>query len=175
MKIRVPRPRTNHDVAQATAQLRDDHEQATSPLQHAVDRLTAVLALPGFVAVLTLAIVLWGAGNILAVFIGVRPLDSPPFAWLGVAVATGALLVAALILTTQRREDRLSSQREQLILELAILNDQKLSKVIALLEEARTDNPLITDRVDGEAQAMKTPADIHTVADAIKEIDSERD
>ncbi len=62
-----------------------------------------------------------------------------------------------------------------MILELAILNDQKLSKIIGLLEEARTDNPMITDRVDGEAQAMKTPADIHTVADAIKDIDGERD
>ncbi len=99
MKSPVPRPRTSHDVAQATAQLRDEHEQATSPLQHAVDRFTAALALPGFVAALALGIVLWCGGNVLAAFIGVRPLDPPPFGWLEALAATGALLVAALILT----------------------------------------------------------------------------
>jgi hypothetical protein len=40
------------DVAWATAQLRAEHRQETSALQHGVDRLTAVVGQPGFVAVL---------------------------------------------------------------------------------------------------------------------------
>jgi uncharacterized membrane protein len=52
--------------------------------------------------------------------------------------------VAILILTTQRREEQLSSQRGQLVLELAILNDQKSSKIIELLEEFRRE--VRTDR-----------------------------
>jgi hypothetical protein len=45
------------------------------------------------------------------------------------------------------------------MLELAILNDQKSSKIIELLEEFRRDNPMIADRIDSEARAMSTPSD----------------
>ena len=80
-----------------------------------------------------------------------------------------AVMIAALILTTQRREDQLADHRAQLILELSISNDQKISKVIGLLEEGRRDNPAIEDRIDAEATAMSTPSDTRAVLDAIKE------
>ena len=74
-----------------------------------------------------------------------------------------------LILTTQRREDELAGLREQLILELAILTEQKSAKIIALLEELRRDAPNISDREDRQAEALSTPADPNAVADALKE------
>lgn len=117
-----------------------------------------------------MAIVAWVGGNILIGWAGFRPADPPPFSWLQGALSMGALYVAALILTTQRREDQLAGQREQLILELAILNDQKTSKIIELLEEARRDSPILTDRVDDEAHAMSMPADPHSVLEAINQI-----
>jgi len=157
------------DAARATAQLRAEHEQETSLLQHAVDRVTALVGLPGFVAALMIAIVLWIAANILTGLFGLRPVDPPPFVWLQGAITTGALFLATLILTTQRREEQLSSQRDQLLLELAILNDQKSSKIIELLEELRRDQPTIADRIDKEANTMSTPSDHHSVMDAIKE------
>ena len=157
------------DAARATARLRAEHEQETSLLQHAVDRVTALVGLPGFVAALMIAIVLWIAANILTGLFGLRPVDPPPFVWLQGAITTGALFVATLILTTQRREEQLSSQRDQLLLELAILNDQKSSKIIELLEELRRDQPTIADRIDKEANTMSTPSDHHSVMDAIKE------
>jgi uncharacterized membrane protein len=95
--------------------------------------------------------------------------DPPPFVWLQGAVTTGVLYLAILILTTQRREEQLSNQRGQLMLELATLNDQKSSKIIELLEEFRRDNPMIADHIDSEARAMSTPSDHRAVMDAIKE------
>lgn len=156
------------DAAGTTSQLRAQHKQETSLLQHAVDRLTALIGLPGFAAALTVMIALWTASNMLASFFGFRPIDPPPFAWLQGALTMGALYVATLILTTQRREEKLSSQREQLLLELAILNDQKSSKIIELLEESRRDNPAVTDRIDDEARIMSSPSDHHSVMGAIK-------
>jgi hypothetical protein len=38
--------------------------------------------------------------------------------------------------------------REHLILELALLGEQKTAKVIELLEEFRRDNPLIRNRIE---------------------------
>ena len=94
--------------------------------------------------------------------------DWPPFAGLEFVAAIGALLIAALILTTQRREDQLADFRSQLILELSISNDQKIAKIIELLEESRRDNPEIVDRVDDQAAAMSTPSDTEAVLEAIK-------
>jgi uncharacterized membrane protein len=125
--------------------------------------------LPGFAAALTISIALWVSANVAARLLGLWVVDPPPFVWLQGAVTTGALYVAILILTTQRREEQLSSQRGQLMLELAILNDQKSSKIIELLEEFRLDNPMIADRTDNEARAMSTPSDHRAVMDAIKE------
>ncbi|KAB7739163.1 DUF1003 domain-containing protein [Parvibaculum sedimenti] len=160
---------TGHDIALATARLRSEHEQETSGIQRAVDRLTAIVGRPSFVAILTLAILSWMVGNFLAGFLGFTEIDPSPFVWLQGALNTVGLYIAALILSTQRREDQLSSQREQLILELAILNDQKASKIIQLLEEGRRDNPSITDRVDEQALAMSTPSDPHSVLQGIKD------
>jgi uncharacterized membrane protein len=158
------------DAARTTIELRAEHTQETSLLQHGVDRLTALVGLPGFAAALTVAIVLWIAANLLASWFGLRPVDPPPFVWLQGALTTGALYVATLILTTQRREEKLSSQREQLLLELAILNDKKSSKIIELLEESRRDNPAVIDRIDDEARFMSNPSDHRSVMGAIKSV-----
>jgi uncharacterized membrane protein len=160
---------TGQDIAHATAELRAAHERETSGLQRAVDRLTALAGLPGFVAVLALGVFVWIAGDQIAPLLGVRPWDPAPYADLQLAAGLGSLFIAALILTTQRREDKLQGHRAQLILELAILNDQKTSKIIELLEEGRRDNPMITNRVDVEALAMSTPSDPQAVLDAIKD------
>jgi len=160
---------TGPEVARTTARLRAEHKHETSRSQHAVDHLTSIVGLPGFAAVLTISITLWVSANVVARLLGIWVVDPPPFVWLQDAVTTGALYVAILILTTQRREEQLSSQREQLLLELAILNDQKSSKIIELLEGLRHDSPMIADRIDSEARAMSTPSDHRAVMDAIKE------
>jgi uncharacterized membrane protein len=71
--------------------------------------------------------------------------------------------MTVLILATQRRDDMLAQRRERMMLELAILSEQKLAKIIQLLEESRRDNPLLDNRVDASAAAMETPADPHTL------------
>ena len=115
-------------------------------------------------------IALWLLANGLAAHAGLLPPDPPPFDWLQAAIPVIGLYIAVLILTTQRRQEQLASHRGQLALELAILNDQKVSKIIALLEEARRDNPLINNRSDSTARAMSTPADPHVVLEAIKDV-----
>jgi uncharacterized membrane protein len=165
-----PTSQAEQDIAQTTARLRADHRRETTGLQKFVDRLTGMVGLPGFVAFLALAIAVWISGNSLAERLGFRPLDPPPFAWLELAVSAGALLVAVLIVTTERREEQLASNRAQLALEMAILNDRKISKIIELLEEMRRDSPVIKDRVDGEATQMATPTDPHAVLKAIKDV-----
>lgn len=164
-----PDPADNEILAQATAELRERHASETSAFQKLVDRLTSLVGCPGFIAFLTSAIALWTGVNA-TLFVMHRPcLDPPPFLWMQGAIGIGALYTAALVLTTQRREGLLSGHRQELILELAISNDRKTSKIIQLIEEARRDNPLIDDRLDVMARSMSTPIDPHTVLAAIKD------
>jgi uncharacterized membrane protein len=108
---------------------------------------------------LAVAIAAWIGMNVAGVVLGHRAIDPPPFPWLQGVLTVMALYVTLIILTTQRRDDRLSAHREQQILRLSMLAEQKIAKAIALLEENRRDNPMMRNRVDTEALAMAIPAD----------------
>jgi uncharacterized membrane protein len=88
-------------------------------------------------------------------------------------MAVTSLYFVVLVLTAQRRDESLGRRRELLTLELAILSDQKTTKVISLLEELRRDTPAVQDRVDEQANAMARHADPQTILEAIKEARSE--
>ncbi len=135
--------------------------------------ITSLLGRPVFVAALTIVAVGWVSLNSLAVVLGYRALDSPPFPWLAGAASLASLYLVVLILTTQRRDDRLAQRSELLNLKLAILSEQKTAKVVALLEELRRDSPAVCDRVDKLADVIARPAEPQSVIDAIKETRSE--
>ena len=157
------------DTIAAIAKLHADHRLQTGSLQRLVERLTAWIGRPNFIAGLTAVVAFWVGGNLLATRLGSTPWDEAPFAWLQGALGLMALYVTVLILTTQRREDQLAGYREQLTLELAILGEQKSAKIIALLEEMRRDSPTLRNRIDEEAAAMSVAADPQAVLEAIKE------
>jgi uncharacterized membrane protein len=172
----VPPPILPMHIAETIAaitRLHAEHHQNATLLQRAVDRMTALLGRPGFIGLLTVIVVGWMSLNLLATALRYRPIDPPPFSGLGGAVSLVSLYLVVLILATQRHEDRLAQHREHLILELAILSEQKTAKVIELLEELRRDNPAICNRVDQEADAMAQPVNPQRVLDAIKEIHAE--
>jgi uncharacterized membrane protein len=101
--------------------------------------------------------------------VGSPALEEFPFPDLGFIATISALLVALLILTTQRHEEELAESRAQLTLHIAMLSERKIAKVIALLEEQRRDNPLLPSRVDREAATMAQPSDHETALDLINE------
>ncbi len=161
------------DTIRSIAKLHAEHHQQATPLQRAVDRLTALVGQPRFIGVLSFVVAVWFLGNLAAPALRLRPIDPPPFAWLATIASLVALYVTVLILSTQRRENSLAQLREQLTLELAILSEQKTAKTIELLEEMRRDSPHLRNRVDEEAAAMAIPADPGSVLEAIKETHAE--
>jgi uncharacterized membrane protein len=71
-----------------------------------------------------------------------------------------------MILMTQRHDDEMATRREQITLEL--LSEQKSSKIIALLEEFRHNDPNQGDLRDEVAEALAEPADAQVVLNAIQ-------
>ena len=136
------------DTIRSIARLHAEHHQAATPVQRVVDRVTGFVGRPRFIGALTVVATIWIGANLLVLWTGHAPVDPPPFPWLDTVVGVGALYIALLILTTQRHADQLAQHREQLTLELAILNEQKTAKVIELLEEMRRDSPNLRNRRD---------------------------
>lgn len=157
------------DTVQAVARFHAKHEADATALQRVIERLTRRAGRPGFIALLTVFVIGWIGLNLGLIAAGRPPLDEPPFFWLQGAVTLTALYMTVLILTTQRREDKLAGLRDQLTLELSILSEQKSAKIIGLLEELRRDDPNISDRPDEHADALSKPADPNAVLDALKD------
>jgi uncharacterized membrane protein len=88
---------------------------------------------------------------------------------MALVLTTTALFIAVLILTSQRRADKLAYLREQMTLEAALMTEQKTRKIIELLEELRRDSPENCDRHDAEATQMAAKADPRVVLEVIEE------
>lgn len=157
------------ETIQAIARLQAEHRRNATPLQHAVERLTAFIGRTTFVGGLTAVVLLWIGGNVLASLLHFPVADAPPFNWLQCAAGVLAVYITVFILSTQRRENELSDLREQLNLELVITSEQKTAKVIQLLEELRRDMPQVFNRNDAEAEAMGRPANPEAMLETIKE------
>ena len=157
------------ETVEAIARLHAEHYEQTVPLQRALNRVTLGASHPLFVCIVVFLVAAWIGGNLALVHFGLRPLDEAPFPWLQGVVGTAGLVIASLILTTQRRDDELASYREQLVLELSILSEQKSAKIIELLEELRRDLPAVLNRVDHQANALAKPSDPQVILDAIKD------
>jgi uncharacterized membrane protein len=137
-------------------------------LQRTVNRLGDLLGRPIFVLLLIIWVAVWLAFNEFAPAFGWKAFDAPPFAELELTITLVALFLTAIIVATQRRDDRLADRRAQLTLHLAVLADRKNAKIIALLEEIRRDSPTLADRHDEESEEMSTPADANSLLSEIK-------
>jgi uncharacterized membrane protein len=168
---------TSPDESEASVQeisnLHAQHYRKATPVQRYLDGVIAKLSHPALLLILSGAIIAWIGANSAAMWAGLSPVDPPPFQWLQGAATIAAVFLAALILTTQRREDGLTRHRDQLTLELGILCERKTTKVIELLEEMRRDNPLVENRSDDLAAAMAIPTDPLAVLNAIEEVHQE--
>ncbi len=158
------------ETIEAIARLHAEHHADALPLQRVLARLTRGVSHPLFVCLLLAVVAAWVILNIAMPRLGLSAFDEPPFNVLQGGIGFAGLLIASLILTTQRRDDELASYREQLTLELSIIAEQKAAKIIELLEELRRDMPSVVNRVDEEANALAKSADPEMILAAIKDV-----
>jgi uncharacterized membrane protein len=145
--------------------------RAASSAQLRFERLSELMARPGYIAGLMLFVATWIALNLILHLRGAVSFDPPPFVWLQGLVAFLALLSATIVLVGQNRQGKLAEQRAHLDLQINLLTEQKASKVIHLLEELRRDLPMVRDREDPHVSALKEATDAAQVASALKTSD----
>ncbi|WNZ22889.1 DUF1003 domain-containing protein [Leptolyngbya sp. NK1-12] len=131
-----------------------------------LENIATFFGKPIFLYSLLLALAIWVLDT---VFEQALPLDLPPFTWAGHGLDAAALLISTGVLVRQTRQENFAEQRTQLMLQMNLLSEQKIAKIISLLEELRADLPDVADRYDPEAEVMQEAADPIAVLNALQE------
>ena len=151
------------------AALHQRADQDVSVHQRRIERVTAGLGRPSFLYGSTVFVAAWLGTNKLLPALGVAAFDPPPFDCLHLILTFTALAMATMVLVTQNRQMQLADRRSHLDLQINLLAERKVAKVIALLEELRVDLPNVPNRKDAEAQDMATRTRPDAVLEALEE------
>lgn len=144
-------------------------EKKMSGPQRVLEVASGFVAQPVFLGCILLLVVLWILANVFAGRLGWAELDPAPFFWLQGIVSLGALLTATVVLIKQNRLAKLEERRDHLELQVNLLTEQKVTKLINLIEELRHDLPNVKDRHDPEVVALQQPTDPEQVLAALDE------
>ncbi|MFQ4137257.1 DUF1003 domain-containing protein [Nodosilinea sp. PGN35] len=155
------------NIAAIIAIHRQEAEDA-SAAERILEVVASWFSRPGFLYLLLLGLGLWLAGDALN-HTNLLPFPLPTFSWADQGLDAAALLISTGVLIRQTRQEGFAEQRTQLMLQLNLLSEKKIAKIIALLEELREDLPDMEQRYDPEAAVMQRSTDPLTVLEALKE------
>jgi uncharacterized membrane protein len=142
----------------------------TSTSQRRVERVSRFVGRPAYLLVILGVALLWILFNIAAPVAGWWSFDPVPCSILQGLLTLIALLTTTIVLIAQNRQSKLEQQHVHLDLQVNLLTEQKVSKLILLIEELRRDLPMVKDRHDPKAEAMQEAADTARVIEAIQEV-----
>jgi uncharacterized membrane protein len=149
-------------------ELEQKEAAAISPAHKKLEQISRRVARPGYLLLVLSLVSVWIAFNLLSPKMGIVPFDSPPFPWLQGLLTLIALLTATVVLVGQRRQMKLAEQRGHLDLQINLLTEQKVSKLIHLLEELRHELAETPVRHDPHVAELKKPTDAAQVMSALK-------
>jgi uncharacterized membrane protein len=142
--------------------------ESTSLAQRRLERVSRLVARPTYILVLLGLVCGWIGFNALEQRLGLHAIDPPPFVWLQGLLTLVALLTATVVLIAQRRQTKVSEERAHLALQINLVTEQKVTKLIHLIEELRRDLPMVRNREDPHAAALEQRTDTAQVVSALK-------
>jgi len=74
-----------------------------------------------------------------------------------------------MILITQNREDVMTERRMQLDLQVSLILDQKMSKLLTMVDQLRKVHPDLENGTDPELEALKKTVDPHESVKALNQ------
>jgi uncharacterized membrane protein len=145
-------------------------QRKVSVAQRRLELLSGLMARPLYLVLVLAVVALWAACNLVLAQFGLGVFDPPPFIRLQGLLTLAALLTTTVVLISQRHDAKLESQRAHLDLQVNLLTEQKVTKLILLLEELRRDLPMVADRRDPESEALQRRTDTAQMLSAIEEV-----
>jgi uncharacterized membrane protein len=148
--------------------LQDQQTQSIPAHNRLLEKIAATFGQPQFLYLQLILISVWAIYSYLVnqgALVGGFPRLS--FADQGIDLAS--LLISTGVLIYQTRQEKLTEQQSHLMLQIDLLTEQKIAKLIALVEELRADLPNVKDRHDWEAKLMQQATDPQVILEALQE------
>jgi uncharacterized membrane protein len=153
----------------AVVALRKREWDAASASQRRFERISRFAGRPMYLIGVLCVVVVWMGFNLAAPYLHMAAFDPPPFGWLDTLLTVIALLTTTVVLIAQNRQTKMELQWSHLDLQVNLLTEQKVTKVIHLLEELRRDLPIVENRHDAQATLLQEGADTAQVISALQE------
>ena len=166
-------PSSAKENLEVLSQFKDREEAQISGLQLAIERISRFFGSPAFFAFALAFIAIWIAVNLWGMKHGWRYVDTPPFFWLQGLVSCNALLLMVAVLIRQNRMAQVAEHRAHLDLQINLLTEQKVTKLLQIIDAPRGDSAPHRG-ADDEVSEMSKPADAHALMHAIKEKQGDR-
>lgn len=167
-------PSSAKENLEVLSQFTDHEESQISGLQLVIEQISRFFGSPAFFAFALVFIAVWVAANLWGMKHGWRHVDAPPFFWLQGLVSCNALLLMVAVLIRQNRMVQSAEHRAHLDLQINMLTEQKVTKLLQIMDAPRRESAAAQDRHDDEVNEMTQPADPHALLHAIKERQEDR-
>ncbi len=151
----------------------DERQMEASWLRRAIERCSGFFGSPSYFLFSVAFIAVWIALNTWGAHSGWRHVDAPPFSLLQGLVSSNALLLTIAVLIRQNRMAQIAEHRSHLDLQINLLTEQKVTKVLELLDGALRERKNVrgapAEAPREQMEEMTKPADPHALLDAIKQ------
>jgi uncharacterized membrane protein len=169
------RPANLDQNIDSVLEVRKREREQRSASHRVVDRFSRIISRPLYLLGLFAFAGAWIAFNALAPQYGHRAFDPSPFPLLDGILSLAALITTTVVLISQNRQTRIEQQHMHISLQVNLVTEQKVAKIINLLEELRRDLPMVKDRYDPQAASFSHETDALQVLSAIEEVGLTKD
>src|ERR1700733_13985377 len=167
-------PSSAKENLEVLSTFKDREEAQISGLQLVIERISRFFGSPLFFAFAVVFIAAWAGLNAWGAHFGWRHIDAPPFFWLQGLVSSNALLLTVAVLIRQNRMSQVAEHRAHLDLQINLLTEQKVTKLLQIMHAPRRDLTELRGRPDSDVAELTKPADAHALMHAIKQKQEER-
>ncbi len=145
----------------------DRHEQNTKADRKILNRIASIFGRPQFLYFQIIFFTVWIGCSSLAER-NIIAKNFPLFDLHLHGLEIAALLISTEVLIDQTHQQKLTKEQSHLTLQLNLLTEQKIAKLISLVEELRIDLPNVKNRADLEAEIMQQAIDPQAILEVIQ-------
>jgi uncharacterized membrane protein len=144
------------------------YQQNSTAHQRFLDKVAAIFGRSQFLYFQIGFFTIWGICSHLSNR-DILPQDFPRFNLREDGLGAAGLLISTGVLIYQTRQEKVSEERSHLMLQLNLITEQKIAKLILLVEELRTDLPNVKNRADSEAEVMQRAIDPQAILEVLQQ------
>ncbi len=148
----------------------DREEAKVTGLRLQIERISGFFGSPRYLIFTVLFMAGWIGANLWGAHAGWRHVDVPPFPWLQGMVTCNGLLLTVAVLIRQSRQAQLAEHRSHLDLQINLLTEQKVTKILQIVDELHADLRMLRGKPKSTAEPideLTKPADAHAILNAL--------